>query len=61
MRDAVLVGVGAGLEVLPELALLLVAGCPVVIIHHSHHTLREVVGASEEVHLSLCITLIKLS
>lgn len=50
MADAVLVGVGAGLEVLPEFALLLVAGCPVVIVHHSHHALRKVVGASEEVH-----------
>jgi len=47
----ILIGVGAGFKVFSELCLFLVASRPVVIVHHAHHTLREVVGASEEVHL----------
>lgn len=51
MGRGVLVGIGAAFEVFPELAFLLVAGGPVVVVHHAHHSLREVSCAFEEVHL----------
>ena len=50
MGRGVLVGVGAALQILAQLGLLLVGGRPVVVIHHVHHPLRDVAGALEEVH-----------
>lgn len=52
MGRGVLVGIGAAFEVFPEFVFLLVAGGPVVVVHHAHHALSEVSCAFEEVHWS---------
>lgn len=51
MGGEVLVGVGAALQVLPQLRLLLVGCRPVIVAHHVQHPLRDVARALEEVHL----------
>ena len=58
MGGGVLIGVGAALEVLPQLRLLLVGGRPVVVAHHVEHPLRNVASALEEVHRQTYIYLL---
>ena len=45
-----LVGIGAALQVFPKFGFLLVAGGPVVLVHHAHDALGYISGSSKKVH-----------
>lgn len=45
-----LVGIGAALQVFPKFGFLLVAGGPVVLVHHAHNALGDISCSSKKVH-----------